>query len=489
MTRLSANSQVGRMVSLPGYKPCVHATGIVHIGVGAFHKAHQAVYTDTALTEAGGDWRIIGISLRSAETAAALNPQNGRYMLIVREETGDKARLIASIDRILVAHDDPQAVIAAIAAPTTKIVTITVTEKGYGFDHVTGGLDRKNKAIEHDLANIGNPTSLVGFLVAGLHSRWRHGCDGLTILSCDNLPENGRVTARLVTAFAELIDPHLAAWIQTEVRFPSSMVDRITPAATSRTFADAERLSGYIDHAAVETEPFTQWVIEDDFAAGRPAWETAGAVFVENVVPYEQMKLWLLNGTHSLMAYAGFLAGHETIADAVRNPGLRAIAEYQMRAAAAVLPSVPSVALNSYCDHLFLRFNNRAVRHLTYQIAMDGTEKLPQRILAPLAKFLAKGGDGTPFYFAIAAWMRYCLAVTDAGVHYALRDPREQIITQRVAKTGRDAVQLYDELSTLPGLFPSIMVKNDALRASIVPMLNAMLENSMTSAIERYAPI
>lgn len=497
MTRLSDSARVATAVSVPGYEPAAHAAGIVHIGVGAFHKAHQAVYTDTALAEAGGDWRITGISLRSADMAAALNPQNGRYILITRDEAGDSARMIASIDRILVAPDDPQAVIAAIAAAATKIVTITVTEKGYGLDHATGGLDRNHPAIAHDLASIGdpaspnpsspNPTSLVGFLVAGLRARREHGRGGLTILSCDNLPENGRITARLVKAFAELVDAELAAWIEAEIRFPSSMVDRITPAATSRTFADAERLSGYADHAAVETEPFTQWVIEDDFAAGRPAWETGGALFVDNVVPYEQMKLWLLNGAHSLMAYAGFLAGHETVAEAVRNPGLRAITERQMQAAGALLPPVPGIELDHYCNQLFARFTNRAIRHLTYQIAMDGTEKLPPRILAPLAQVLAKGGDGAPFSFAIAAWMRYCLGVTDTGEHYALRDPREQMIARRVAETSRDAAQLYDALSSLPGLFPPALAENDALRDSIVPLLGAILDNGMASTITRYS--
>ncbi|RUM98194.1 mannitol dehydrogenase family protein [Pseudaminobacter arsenicus] len=483
MTRLSATSRIGPAVTAPGYEPRSHATGIVHIGVGAFHKAHQAVYTDSALAAAGGDWRIIGVSLRSADVAAALNPQEGRYILITRDEAGDSAQLISSIDRVLVAPDDPQAVIEAIADPATKIVTLTVTEKGYGIDRASGGLDRSHAAVAHDLANPEKPVGVIGFLVAGLSARMERGIGGLTILCCDNLPENGHITARLVTEFAAQIDEKLATWISDEVRFPSSMVDRITPASTARTFEDAQRLSGYADEAAVETEPFTQWVIEDNFRAERPAWESAGALFVDDVAPYEQMKLRLLNGTHSMLAYAGYLAGHETISEAVRDTGLHALAERQMIAAATTLPPVPGIDLDAYRAQLLARFSNRAIRHLTYQIAMDGTEKLPQRILAPLAETVKLGGDGTPFCFAIAAWMRYCMGVSDKGETYALRDPREHLIAPRVEAAGRDPALLYDALSSLPGLFPPALAGNETVRACVVSLLASLLENGMAGAI------
>ncbi|MGB3388352.1 MAG: mannitol dehydrogenase family protein [Pseudaminobacter sp.] len=468
---------------MPGYRPEAHAAGIVHIGVGAFHKAHQAVYTDTALAAAGGNWRITGVSLRSADVAATLNPQDGRYILITRDEAGDSARLIGSIERVLVAPADPQAVVEAIADQATKVVTLTVTEKGYGIDRATGGLDHNHDAIAHDLANPERPVGIVGFLVAGLARRMERGIGGLTILSCDNLPENGHITARLVTEFAARIDEKLAAWIADDVRFPCSMVDRITPASTARTFEDAQRLSGHADEAAVETEPFTQWVIEDDFRAGRPAWESTGALFVDDVAPYEQMKLRLLNGTHSLLAYAGFLAGHETVSEAVRDVGLRALAERQMIAAAATLPPVPGIDLDAYRAQLLARFSNRAIRHLTYQIAMDGTEKLPQRILAPLAETIGNGRDGTPFCFAIAAWMRYCMGVSDKGETYALRDPREHLIVPCVAAAGRDPALLYDALSSLPGLFPPALAGNAAIRESVVSLLASMLEHGMAGTI------
>lgn len=482
--RLSAKVQAGVEGSTT-YRPEDHGTGIVHIGVGAFHKAHQAFYTDTALAAKGGNWRILGISLRSAEVAAALNPQDGRYTLITRDEKGDSARIIGSIAEVIVAPHSTEAVIAAIAAPSTKIVTLTVTEKAYGIDRSRGGLDLEHPAIANDLASPDAPTGIVGFLVAGLKRRMETAGGPLTILCCDNLPENGKIVSQLVQNFARRTDAPVAEWISQNVRFPSSMVDRITPASTPRTFMDAEHLTGYSDNAAVETEPFTQWVIEDDFAAGRPAWEAGGALFVEDVTPYEKMKLRLLNGTHSLLAYAGFLAGHETVSEAIRDASLAVLAERQMIAAAATLPPIPGI--DRYRAELLERFSNKAIRHLTYQIAMDGTEKLPQRILAPLAETIANGGDARPFCFAIAAWMRYCIGITDDGKVYDLRDPRQDVIATRIASCGRDADRLYDALSEIVGLLPGESGSDQNVRSKVIADLQLMLDKGMVQAIRTLA--
>jgi len=460
---------------------------IVHIGVGAFHKAHQAVYTDTALGLAGGDWRILGVSLRSADIAAALKPQDGRYVVLTRGEAGDHARVIGSIARVLVAPNAPDAVIAAIADRATRVVTLTVTEKAYGSDRASGGLDLGHDAIAHDLAVPDAPRGVIGFLVAGLGRRRKMQAGPLTILCCDNLPENGQIVARLVDAFARRVDPELAGWIRAHVRFPSSMVDRITPAATDRTLADAERLCGLSDAAAVETEPFSQWIIEDDFAAGRPAWDAAGALFVSSVAPYEQMKLRMLNGAHSLIAYAGHLAGHLTVADAMHDGDLRRIVERQMRAAAATLPPVPGIDLDAYRGDLLARFSNPAIRHLTYQIAMDGTEKLPQRIGAPAADAIADGGDGEAFAFALAAWMRYCMGVTEAGDTYALRDPREGLIAQAVGDAGGDPARLFAHLTAIPGLLPAAILEDAVLQKLVIAHLSTMLDHGMASAIKAAA--
>lgn len=485
--RLSAASMPLPGVAMPAYDPESCGAGIVHIGVGAFHKAHQAVYTDTALGLAGGDWRIVGVSLRSADAASALNPQDGRYLLMVRDEAGDSARLIGSITKVVVAPAEPAAVIQAVASPETRIVTLTVTEKAYGIDRATGGVDLANDVIAHDLYNPTTPKGLVGFLIAGLSRRRERDAGPLTILCCDNLPENGRLVRRIVLDFAERVEPALAQWIARTVTFPSSMVDRITPATTSQTLQDAERLSGFSDMAAVETEPFSQWIVEDNFAAGRPEWEAAGALFVEDVAPYEKMKLRLLNGTHSLLAYAGFLAGHETVGEAVRNEALCAIAERQMQSSAATLPPVPGIDLDAYRAELLARFANRAIRHLTYQIAMDGTEKLPQRIGAPLGETLAANGDVGAFAFAVAAWMRYCLGVTDDGRSYDLRDPRQAAIAARLDGVPREAGAIFDALSALQDLFPTELAGDPRMRGPVVEALSSMLELGMAEAIRVHA--
>lgn len=484
MTRLSAASKPAAGILLPEYRPEDHGIGIVHIGTGAFHKAHQAIYTDTALGQRGGDWRIAGVSLRSPKAAAELNPQDGRYLTVVRNETGDTARLVGSIAHVLVAPENPQKVIDAIADPAVRVVTLTVTEKAYGMDRSSGGLDLAHEAVSHDLAHPDRPKGVAGFLVAGLRRRRQRDAGPLAILSCDNLAENGRIVARLVGEYAGRLDGGLAGWIAENIRFPSSMVDRITPATTARTLTDARHLSGLVDEAAIETEPFSQWVIEDDFPAGRPEWETGGALFVADVAPYEKMKLRLLNGTHSLLAYAGFLAGHETIAEAVRDEALLRIAERQMVAAAATLPPVPGMDLDTYRADLIARFANRAIRHLTYQIAMDGTEKLPQRILAPASETLANGGDPAPFAFALAAWMRYCLGADDAGNPYALHDPRQEEIARRVESAGREAGALHDALA---GLFPEGLAGKPGLRDAVVARLHAMLTHGMKTAISTFA--
>lgn len=482
--RLSAAAVLdGRAATGPGYAPQDHGLGIVHLGVGAFHKAHQAVYTDAAMAAVGGDWRIVGVSLRNSDAATALNPQDGRYTLLTRGADGTTARVVGSIAKVLVAPHDPNAVIEAIADSRTRVVTITVTEKAYGIDPATGGLDTGHKAVDHDLADRDAPRGVVGFIVAGLARRAAAGRAALTVISCDNLPHNGKILKRLVHDFAERAHPRAVGWIEDNVRFPSTMVDRITPAATPRTLADARAATGFADEAAVETEPFTQWVIENDFAGERPAWEAGGALFVDDVASFEQMKLRMLNGTHSLLAYAGFSAGYETVSDAMGDHALAALVERQMEAAAATLPPMPGIDLAGYRAALLLRFRNPAIRHLTYQIAMDGTQKLPPRIFAPLAE----GADPAPFAFVIAAWMRYCIGRTDDGTPYALRDPRENEIATCLSGADRNAEAIYDALASLPGVVPKSLAGHARLRASVVAHLRAILDRGMRAGIRDAA--
>lgn len=487
MKRLAAIGDVSPGVRLPAYDPSGHGRGIVHLGVGAFHRAHQAIYTDDALAVAGGDWRITGVSLRGTATAQALNRQNGFYTLIERGEGGAGARLVASIGGVLAAADGIQPIVQALADPATRIVSLTVTEKAYGIDRVAGDIDRGHPAVAADLENPRKPSGVLGLLAESLRLRRAAGLPPCTVLCCDNLPENGALLRGGVTGFARALDAGLADWIEDHVAFPSTMVDRITPATTEMTLADAARLTGCEDRAAVETEPFSQWVIEDRFPQGRPSWEAGGAIFVSDVAPYERMKLRMLNGTHSMLAYSGFLCGHRYVRDVMADAALSALVRRHLRAAAATLDPLEGIALDGYAEELAVRFRNPAMAHETYQIAMDGTEKLPQRLLQPALETMAKGRDIRPFAFAVAAWMRYCLGRKDDGAAYALRDPREDEIASALATAGGSASGIAAALHALPGLFPEGLAGNPDWRARVEQHLATMFDRGMAEAIDREA--
>jgi fructuronate reductase len=488
LTHISSSASLPATVAAPAYDRATRKAGIVHLGTGAFHKAHQAVYTDDALAR-GGDWMITGVSLRSGDVADALNPQDGLYTLVERGQEGTSARVIGAIARVLVAPREPEAVMAALAAPETKIVSLTITEKGYGIDPKTGGLDRTHASIAPDLANPRRPTGAVGHLVEALRLRRERGIAPFTALCCDNLPHNGKVLRRLVGEFAQTVDTDLAAWISTGVTFPSTMVDRITPASTDATFTDALRLTGFEDRAAVETEPFTQWVIEDDFVGGRPAWEAGGAIFATDVGPYEKMKLRMLNGAHSMLAYCGYIAGHALVRDVMADPALVRLVARQMDAAAMTLDPVPGVDLGAYRRDLLARFANPAIAHQTYQIAMDGTQKLPQRLVEPALVTLRAGGSLDAYAFAVAAWMRYCLGMNEHGQTFALRDPREAEIAALLGDAGNDAGSIVDRLLGLPGLFPDELATSPRWRKAVQSRLETMLVERMRSAIDKEARV
>ncbi len=424
--------------------------GILHLGPGAFFRAHLAVYTDGALRAKGGAWGIEVAGLRDAATARQFTAQDGCFTLLVRDGTDTRAQVLGPVLRGVAPDDIP----ARMAAPEIRIVTLTVTEKAYGLDPESGGLDPTHPAIAADLTNRAPPRSAVGLIAAGLAARRDAGVPPFTPLSCDNLAGNGHLLRRLVLDFAAHRDPALAEWIATEVPFPSTMVDRITPASTPATRADARRLTGMDDPLAVETEPFLQWVIEDRFAQGRPDWDRAGALFVQDVAPYEAMKLRMLNGTHSLLAWLGLAAGHEFVRDAIADPVIAGAARSHLQAAARTLASVPGVDPGAYAEALLERFRNRAIAHRLDQIAMDGTQKLPPRILSPAAEMLAKGGDTDSFARVTAGW------VWHAAQHEPLRDPRADEIRARLAGVPRDPASLTTALMALPGLFPPALRDN-----------------------------
>ncbi len=397
--------------------------GIVHLGPGAFFRSFVAPWVAEAMAASGGNWGIVGVSLRSAGDRDALAPQGFAYTAVELGES-ETARVVEVIEDVLVAPEDPEAVLAQMADPGVRIVSLTVTEKGYCHAPATGRLAMDHPDIVHDLG-AALPRSAPGFLVRALQRRRAAGVRPFTVMSCDNLPSNGRLVRGVVLDFARAVDPALADWIAAVGRFPSAMVDRITPAVTEEDRARVERLTGRRDAAPVLHEPFRQWVVEDDFVDGtRPDLGAVGVELVGDVTPYEHMKLRMLNGTHSALAYLGYLAGHETIAETVADPVFAAFVRRLW--AREIVPAVeapPGVDLGAYAEALMARYRNPAIRHRTWQIAMDGSQKLPQRILGTVAEGLEAGCDVPGLALVVAGWMRYVGGVDERGEPIDVRDP------------------------------------------------------------------
>ncbi|SEN48018.1 fructuronate reductase [Pseudorhodobacter antarcticus] len=397
--------------------------GIVHLGLGAFYRAFGACYVAEAMAHSGGDWGIIGVSLQSPAIRDALRPQNWAYSSVTLSSAGQEVAVIEVLEDVLVAPENPAAVLAAMAQPGVRIVSLTVTEKGYCHNPATGALNVDHPDIAHDLAHP-LPQSAIGFLVRALALRHAAGVAPFTVMTCDNLPENGPLVRGLVLNFAARVDPALAGWIAEHARFPATMVDRITPATTQGDIARLEAVTGHHDAAPVLHEPFRQWVIEDDFVGdARPDFAAVGVQMVQDVTAFEHMKLRMLNGTHSALAYLGYLSGHETIADTVANPGFNTFVRQLW---AEIMPAVATptgVDLAQYAAALRARYENPAIRHRTWQIAMDGSQKLPQRILGTLAENIAAGRASPGLILAVAAWMRYVGGVDEQGRTIEVKDP------------------------------------------------------------------
>ncbi|MDO1582951.1 mannitol dehydrogenase family protein [Rhizobium oryzicola] len=459
MNRLCNEAALPEQVRQPGYDRSQLKPGIVHFGLGAFHRAHQAVYTQRALEEEFGPWGIVAVNLRSSQPVEALAAQDGLYSITVRSEAGDSSEIIgATVDWICAATDSDR-VLQYLASPEIRVVTMTVSEKAYGLDPVTGGLDLHHPSVAADLASPHAPSGILGFIVRGLELRRQAGAKPFTVLCCDNLPSNGKVIRRLVLEMAEHHNPHLAEWIASNGAFPCSMVDRIVPAATQETLDRAERLLGVTDSLAIDTEPFLQWVIEDSFTDGRPAWEAAGAIFADNVEPYEKMKLRLLNGSHTLLAHLGILHGLDYIRDDMAVPELAVSARAHMEEVVRTLDPVPGINLPAYIDELLERFSNPTIAHRNLQIALDTTQKLPQRLLSPAVDALASGEDGAATAYAVGVWMA---AVAKRG---DCDDPRREEVLR--AASAMNAADPSASFFAIPGLFPPALVEARAWRDKV----------------------
>lgn len=446
-------------VTRPAYSRNDLKLGIVHLGIGAFMRAHLAAATEAALAAGNWRWGIVGVSLRQPDTRDALQPQDGLYTLAIRDadaqgQPRQRLQVIGAVRRLLVAAEDPQAVLAQIAAPETRIVSLTVTEKGYCHDPATGALRLDHPDIVHDLAHPTAPRSAIGMLVYGLQLRYVRGLGPLTLMSLDNLPANGRVLRAAVLRFAKEIHPALAERIDAECRFPCSMVDRIVPRTTDADRAAVSQALGCEDRWPVLGEPFFDWAVEDEFAAGRPDWTLGGARFVTDAEPFERLKLRMVNGTHSSIAYLGAMAGWQTVDKAIAQPALRTHIEALMRdEIEPTLTDLPGLDLAAYRGNLLQRYANPALAHRTQQIAMDGSQKLPQRLLGTLRDRLAKGLPVPRMALGVAAWMHYLRGVDELGQTYVVDDPHAAALTalyQRTLGQGVTLQAVHDMLAYAP---------------------------------------
>ena len=470
----------------PAYDPAKVGHGIVHLGIGAFHRAHQAIYTDDAIADAGGDWGICGVSLRNPDVRDRLMPQEGLYTAVEKSPAGTRRRIVGSVRDVLFLGEDRARIDARLADPATKVVTLTVTEKGYCHDPATGRLNFDHPDIAHDLTHPDTPASVVGLLVAALAARCAARSGALSIVSCDNLPHNGKVLRGLVAAFAEARDRALARWIDANAAFPSTMIDRIVPATTAADIVENDAALGLHDAAPVVFEPFEQWVIENEFVTPRPAWEAGGAQFVADVAPFEAMKLRLLNASHSAFAYLGFLAGHEYIYQVAAQPAFVAfMRRFMADEASPTIDVPPGVDLVAYRDALVERFGNPALPHRTQQIAMDGSQKLPQRLLATARDNLATGRPVRLVTLAVAGWMRYVSGSDEKGQPIKVSDPLAPQFAEIAAAHRGDPAGLARGLLALRTIFSDDLAADQHFVAPVCDWLAKLYADGAARTVAR----
>ncbi|MFH0474774.1 mannitol dehydrogenase family protein [Kluyvera ascorbata] len=431
------NKLLTAKATLPTYDRSKLVPRIVHLGFGAFHRAHQAVYADILAAEHGSDWGYTEVNLIGGEQQIAdLNHQDNLYTVAEMSADAWTARVVGVVKEALHAQvDGLETVLAKMCEPQVAIVSLTITEKGYCHSPATGQLMLDHPFIVADLQNPHQPKSAPGVIVEALARRKAAGLPAFSVMSCDNMPENGHVMCNVVCAYARAVDAGLADWIESHVTFPSTMVDRIVPAVTPETLDKIEQLTGVRDPAGVACEPFRQWVIEDNFVAGRPAWEKAGAELVSDVIPFEEMKLRMLNGSHSFLAYLGYLAGYQHINDCMGDENYRRAAHDLMLKEQAPTLKVQNVDLARYADLLIERYTNPALRHRTWQIAMDGSQKLPQRMLDSVRWHLADNSSFALLALGVAGWMRYVGGVDEQGNAIEVCDPLLPVIQAAVQQS------------------------------------------------------
>jgi len=464
--------------------------GIVHLGLGNFHRAHQAVYTARALALEPGPWRIRAFSHRSRHVVDSMREQDNLYSVLEISPEGANSSVPDVHAQVDVAADNPHLAIDAIAAPTTRIVTLTITEAGYHSSHITEDLDLIRDAVQQDLARTRPPRTAIGQIAEGLTQRFLHDEGPLTVVSCDNMRSNGDLVKRLVRTFVSTGSPpvpadELLSWMDGQVAFPCSMVDRIVPATTASHQHQAAQLLGAQDLVPVPAEPFSMWVMQERFAAGRPAWDRAGVIFSDDVVGYELMKLRLLNGCHSLIAYLGVLADAPTIPDAIRLPHVEEASRTLMRQEMLPTVRVPDgVDIESHMENLFVRWSNTALGHSTAQVASDGSQKLPQRLGEAALAHRANGVMPHAICLTVAAFLACLAPRTGNPSHLAndIKDPLRPRVTALAAEASTP-LELVNLVLDRTGLLSRELVEDVAFRERIGTLLAVLQDRGTEAAV------
>jgi fructuronate reductase len=451
---------------------------MAHIGVGAFHRCHQEEYTDDLLGRRFDRWGVVGINIRDPKLGETLGRQEGLYTRLLREDDQVEARVIGSMVRVVDSQESASPALKVIASPEVDVVTMTVTEKGYCHVPAIGELAADSDDIAHDRANPTSPRSLPGLLVRALEMRMQTHARPLTLMSCDNIPANGAILANVVRAMAETRSAALARWIETNVAFPSSMVDRIAPATTRADIETVERDFGYRDDAVVVGEPFRQWVIEQSFAGRMPRWDLAGATFVDEVQPYEHLKMRVLNGAQTALSYLGVFAGHEHTCDDMADPLLAGfVRRMLLEETVPTLQPVPGISPKDYVEQSLKRLSNKAIRHRNHQIATDGSQKIVQRLLNPIRVRLSRGEDVSFLTAAVAGWMAYLIRASDRfGKSWTADDPYAGRVAAIADRIGNDPRELARAIVGLDGIFHPALAGNASFITGLAQGIEGFLE-------------
>lgn len=468
------------------------STGIVHIGLGAFHRAHQALYTHETIAATGEfHWGICAANIFGGqELVQELSDQDNAYTVTeMNPDSSRTVKLATAIAQSLAVEDDRRPLLDIMAAETTRIVSLTITEKGYCLNPATGELMADNALIVHDIEHPENPKTALGLIVTALGQRRAAGIAPFTVLSCDNVPDNGKRARAAIIQMAKAMDAELAQWIDEEVAFPCTMVDRIVPAMTEESFAEVNAYLGIDDKGAIVTEAYRQWVIEDHFTMGRPQWDKVdGAMFVADVQPYEEMKLRMLNGSHSILAYLGYLAGYETIDACMQDEQFVKVTRHYMNNEAAVTLEMPEATdFASYAEKLIERFTNPGLKHRTWQIAMDGSQKVPQRWLNAARTLLAEEKSFAAIALGIGGWIHYASGTDEQGNVIDVRDPMADQLKALAGEHQESPEALVKAFLRLDAVFDPALAANDQFVIAVTEAYQTIREKGAKQAVALLA--